>query len=70
MRQLPIQAQAFQTRDIESTRPRVTRTRAEAAVLRKRHEVRKAVFVKTMVRDGLLTPLEAAQQYDDKFRRW
>jgi phytoene dehydrogenase-like protein len=56
--------------DAEVSRPKLQRTRAEVAVLRKRHEVRKAVFVTDMVRRNLLTPSEAAQQYDDKFRRW
>ena len=56
--------------DVEVSRPKLQRTRAEIEVLRKRHEVRKAVFVKEMTRTNTLTAMEAAQQYDDKFRRW
>lgn len=66
MRQLPIQRYI----DAEQTRPKLQRTHAEIAVLRKRHAINKAVFVKVMVRDGILTEFEAEQQYDSQFRRW
>ena len=56
--------------DTETSRPALRRTAAEVARLKKRHEVNKRVFVTVMVRRHLLTETEAAQQYDDQFRRW
>ncbi len=56
----------------DETQPKLRRTRAEVDVLIKRHEVRKAAYVKEMARGHgrTLTEAEAAQQYDDQFRRW
>ena len=54
----------------DAERPKLKRTAAEVDVLKKRHETRKAVFVKAMVRERLLTEAEASRQYDDQFRRW
>ena len=56
--------------DTETSRPGLRRTAAEVARLKKRHATRKQVFVTEMVRRHLLTATEAAQQYDDQFRRW
>ncbi len=66
MRQLPL---AYQ-HHTDTERAKITRTPAERERLRKRHEVRKEVFVKVMVRDQILTELEAEQQYDSMWRRW
>lgn len=54
----------------DAERPKLERTAAEIAVLRKRHEVRKEAYIKTMTRDRLLTATEAARQYDEQHGRW
>lgn len=65
MRQLPL---AYQHHS-DDNRPILKRTDAEAAKLRKRHAINKAVYVKVMVRNNILTELEAEQQYDSMWRR-
>ena len=56
--------------DTEVSRPTLKRTPAEILVLRKRHETRKQAYVTAMVRERLLTAVEADRQYDDDHGRW